>query len=181
MSANSLKHKATFKEYLMKYVTVSLSIYKITHRSQQQFIGSAMGNSQEKKINHPQRQVGRRVGWSENSERFIYRSADYCVEKIDLTVKGAAAYKDPRTYTRAHLHQLCSSALSFLMINMFRRLSAPTQLPAKFLEGQQYGPWTNAVRRKNKVHPDLCYHLRKVHGPKGSIPLLHCAFYHMHK
>lgn len=49
MSANSLKHKATFKEYLMKYVTVSLSIYKLTHRSRQQFIGSAMGNSQEKK------------------------------------------------------------------------------------------------------------------------------------
>lgn len=97
MFANSLKHKATFKECLVKYVTVSVSIYKLTHRSQQQFTGSAMGNSREKKIYHLQRQAGRRVGWSENSGIFIYRTADYCVEKIYLAVKGAAAYKVPRT------------------------------------------------------------------------------------
>lgn len=50
MSANSLRHKATLKEYLMKYVTVSLSIYKLTHRSGQQLTGSAVGNSQGKKV-----------------------------------------------------------------------------------------------------------------------------------
>lgn len=97
MSANSLRHKATLKEYLMKYVTVSLSIYKLTHHSGQQLIGSAVGNSQEKKMNHLKRQVGRRVGRSENSRRFIYGSAYYCVEKIYLAVEGAAAYKDPHT------------------------------------------------------------------------------------
>lgn len=50
MSANSLRHKATLKEYLMKYVTVSLSICKLTHRSGQQLTGSAVGNSQGKKV-----------------------------------------------------------------------------------------------------------------------------------
>lgn len=49
MSANSLRHKATLKEYLMKYVTVSLSIHKLTHRSGQQLTGSAVGNSQGEK------------------------------------------------------------------------------------------------------------------------------------
>lgn len=33
MSANSLRHKATLQEYLMKYVTVSLSVYELTHHS----------------------------------------------------------------------------------------------------------------------------------------------------
>lgn len=59
MSANSLRHKATLKEYLMKYETVSLSIYKLTHRSGQHFIGSAVGNSQEKKKKHLKRQIGK--------------------------------------------------------------------------------------------------------------------------
>lgn len=49
MSANSLRHKATLREYLMKYVTASLSIHKLTHRSGQQLTGSAVGNSQGKK------------------------------------------------------------------------------------------------------------------------------------
>lgn len=97
MSANSLRPKATLKEYLMKYVTVSLSIYKLTHHSGQQLIGSAVGNSQEKKMSHLKRQVGRRVGWPENSGRFIYRSTYHCVENICLAVEGAPAYKYPHT------------------------------------------------------------------------------------
>lgn len=48
-------------------------------------------------MNYLKRQVGRRGGWPENSRRFVYRSAYYCVEKIYLAVEGAAAYKAPHT------------------------------------------------------------------------------------
>lgn len=59
MSANSLRHKATLKEYLMKYVTVILSICKLTHHSGQQLTASAVGNSQGKK-KHLKRQIGKK-------------------------------------------------------------------------------------------------------------------------
>lgn len=70
MAANSLRHKATLKEYLMKYETVSLSIYKLTHRSGQQFTGSAVGNSQGKK-----KYLKRQIGKKSKTVRYICRSA----------------------------------------------------------------------------------------------------------
>lgn len=70
MSANSLRHKATLKEYLMKYVTVSLSIYKLTHRSGQQLTGSAVGNSQGKK-----KYLKRQIGKKSKTVRYIYRKS----------------------------------------------------------------------------------------------------------